>query len=82
MQDEIDKLNERVAWLERKMVRMLWFYVTTCTALCGGMVAYFVDQSFGWPSIVIGFGIWLTLGIIFQRRELRGAPRHIQFIDP
>lgn len=82
MQDEVNKLNERVAWLERKMVRMLWFYVSTGSALSAFVVAYSIDKSFGWPSIAIGFGIWLTLGLILQRQEFKGAPKHIKFIDP
>jgi hypothetical protein len=50
--------------------------------VCGFVVAYIVDKSFGWPSIVIGLGIWLTVGVIGQRQELKGAPEHIKFIDP
>ena len=81
-QVEVDKLNERVAWLERKKVRVLWLLVSVTSAFAGFVVAYTIDKSYGWPSIVVGIGIWLTLGVIISRQEFRGAPRHIEFIDP
>jgi hypothetical protein len=51
-QDEADQLNERVAWLERKMVRVLWLLVSVTSAFVGFAVAYTIDKSFGWPSIL------------------------------
>jgi hypothetical protein len=81
-QVEIDKLNERVVWLERKMVRVLWLLVSITSAFAGFVVAFTIDRSFGSASIVIGIGIWLTVGFILQRQEFKGAPQHIQFIDP
>jgi hypothetical protein len=82
MQAEIDRLNERVAWLERKMVRVLWLLVSATSAGVAGVVTYNIDKSFGWPSVLVGVGIWLALGLILQRMEFKGAPAHIQFIDP
>jgi hypothetical protein len=82
MQVEVDQLNERVAWLERKMVRVLWLLVSIISAVAGFVVAYTIDKSFGSGSIVIGIGIWITVGFILQRQEFKGAPKHIQFIDP
>jgi hypothetical protein len=81
-QDEVNRLNERVAWLERKMVRVLWLLVSVTSAFAGFVVAYTIDKSYGWPSIGVGIGIWLTLGVIISRQEFRDAPRHIEFIDP
>jgi hypothetical protein len=81
-QDEINKLNDRVAWLERKMVRVLWLLVSMTSAFAGFVVAYTIDKSFGWPSIVVAIGVWLTLGLILQRQEFKGSPKHIEFIDP
>ena len=34
-QVEVDQLNERVAWLERKMVRVLWLLVSIISAFAG-----------------------------------------------
>jgi hypothetical protein len=81
-QDEIEKLNERVAWLERKMVRVLWLLISATSGFAGFMVGYTIDKSLGWPSILVAIGIWFTAGIILQRQEFKGAPKHIQFIDP
>jgi ABC-type Mn2+/Zn2+ transport system permease subunit len=82
MQDQIAELNKRVAWLERKMVRVLWALISISSAFVGFMVAYNIDSSFGWPSIVLAIGIWLVLAFVVQRQEFKGAPRHIEFIDP
>jgi hypothetical protein len=81
-QDEVNSLYARVVWLERKMVRMLWLMITVASAFCGFVVAYSIDNSFGWPSLVVAVGIWLALGFILQRQEFKGAPEHIEFIDP
>jgi hypothetical protein len=80
--DEIEKLNERVVWLERKMVRVLWLLISATSGFAAFMVAYTIDKSLGWPSILVAIGIWFTAGLILQRQEFKGAPKHIQFIDP
>jgi hypothetical protein len=57
--------------------------VALASIFAGFMVAYNVDRSFGWPSILlVGFGIWLTLSLILQRQEFKGAPKHIDYLDP
>jgi hypothetical protein len=61
MQNEIEKLNERVAWLERKMVRVLRVQVISTSALIGAVVAYTIDKSLGWPSVLVATGIFLRL---------------------
>ena len=81
-QDEANQLDDRVAWLERKMVRVLWLLVSVTSAFAAFVVAYTIDKSFGWPSIVVAIGIWITASFILQRQEFKGAPKHIQFIDP
>jgi hypothetical protein len=81
-QIEVEELKERVAWLERKMVRVLWLLVSATSGFAGFMVAYTIDKSLGWPSILVAIGIWITASFILQRQEFKGAPRHIQFIDP
>ncbi|WP_424632137.1 hypothetical protein [Bradyrhizobium sp. SYSU BS000235] len=80
--DKVDELTERVAWLERKMVRILWLLISVTSALVGLMVAYVVDNSFGWLSVLVAVVIWLTAGLILQRQEFKGAPKQVQFIDP
>lgn len=82
MQDELNQLKERVSWLERKMVRVLWLLISATSGFAGFMAAYTIDKSLGWPSILVAIGIWLAVGLILQRQEFKGAPKHIQFIDP
>jgi hypothetical protein len=41
-----------------------------------------VEKAPPQPSIVIGLGIWLTVGLIYQWQEFKGAPKYIEFIDP
>ena len=81
-QDKVDELNERVTWLERKMVRVLWLLISATSGFLGFIIAYTIDKSLGWPSIFIAVGIWFTAGLILQRQEFKGAPKQIQFIDP
>jgi len=69
MQTEVTQLNERVAWLERKMVRVLWLLVSVISAFAGFVVAYNIDQSLGWPSIIVAVGIWITLGFMFSGKN-------------
>ena len=66
VQVEIDKLNERVAWLERKMVRVLWLLVSVTSAFAGFIVAYNIDNSLGWPSILI------AIVVVLKRIRMRG----------
>ena len=82
MQDRIAELNQRVAWLERKMVRVLWVLISVSSAFVSFVVAYTIDGSLGWPSILVAIGVWLVLGFVVQRQEFKGAPQHIEFIDP
>lgn len=82
MQTETEKLYERVAWLERKMVRVLYFNIALASMFAGFVVTYNIDSSFGWISILAGVGVWLILSLILQRQEFKGAPKHIDYIDP
>jgi hypothetical protein len=78
----ISDLRERVAWLERKMVRVLWLSIAATSAFAGFLVADAIDHSFGLPSIVISMGTWLIVGFVLHRQEFKGSPKHIEFIDP
>lgn len=80
--EEIKKLYERVAWLERKMVRLLWFAISAASAFFGWTVANVLFPEKGWLWAIVFGGIWVTAGLILQRHEFKGAPKHIEFIDP
>ncbi|MGJ4929081.1 hypothetical protein ACQR1I_04705 [Bradyrhizobium sp. HKCCYLS2038] len=77
----ISDLRERVAWLERKMVRVLWLLISATSAFAGIIVAHTIDPSFGLPSIVMGVATWLIAAFIVHRQEFKGSPEHIDFID-
>jgi hypothetical protein len=64
------------------MVRVLWLLISATSGFAAFLVAYTIDKSLGWPSILVAIGIWFTAGLILQRQEFKGAPKHIQFIDP
>jgi hypothetical protein len=76
-----DEMSQRLAWLERKMVRLLWAYISATTAFLGWIIAsaLFTDPPYGWAAF---FGIWIVGGFILQRYEFKGAPEHIMDIDP
>jgi hypothetical protein len=81
--EQINELSERVAWLERKMVRVLWALISSASALLGWIVANaLAGEQRGWAWGTLFLGIWLTAGFILQRIEFKGAPSHIEFIDP
>ena len=61
---------------------VLWLLISATSGFAGFMAAYTIDKSLGWPSILVAIGIWLAVGLILQRQEFKGAPKHIQFIDP
>ena len=73
-QDEANQLNDRVAWLERKMVRVLWLLVSVTSAFAAFVVAYTIDKSFGWPSIIVAIEIWITATLFYSGKSSR-VPR-------
>jgi drug/metabolite transporter superfamily protein YnfA len=80
--EEIKQIYERVAWLERKMVRLLWLAISGSSAFLGWVVANVIVPDKGWLWAAVFGGIWLTASLIIQRMELKGAPTHVEFIDP
>jgi hypothetical protein len=76
------ELNERVAWLERKMVRLLWLAISGVSMFGGYIAANIIDPDKGvfWGAVFLG--VWVISGFILQRLEFKAAPNHIQFIDP
>ena len=80
--EEIKQIYERVAWLEHKIVRLLWLAISGASMFEGFIVANVTVPDKGVPWFVVFVGVWLVLGFILQRQELKGAPTHIEFIDP
>jgi hypothetical protein len=52
------------------MVRVLWLLVSVTSAVAGFVVAYTIDKSFGWPSILAAIGVWVTASFILQRQAV------------
>ena len=72
--DRVNELSERVAWLERKMVRVLWALISCTSAFLGWVAANaLVGEQSGLAWGMLFLGTWLTVGFILQR---------IEFMDP
>ena len=82
-QNEINQIYERVAWLERKMVRIMRTLISADSLFVGWVIptAIFGD-SYGWERAVVFVTTWVVLGFILGRIEFKGAPKHIEYIDP
>ncbi len=77
-----DEISQRVAWLERKMVRVLWGLISLTSAGVGWLVATVTVAEHGWAWTGLFIATWLAVGFIIQRHEFKGAPPHIKFIEP
>lgn len=78
-----EELEQRVAWLERKMVRVLWLLISVTSAGIGFVVAHYtVGDDGGWAFVAVLVVVWLVAGELLRRSEFRGAPGAIEFIDP
>jgi hypothetical protein len=81
-----EKIDARISWLERKMVEVLWLLCGVTSMLIGGFAAFctsqFMDTRSMWLLAPVYFVAWLGSGWLLERRTFRGAPPHIDFIDP
>jgi hypothetical protein len=81
-----EKIEVRIAWLERKVVGLLWGMIGLASMAVGFGAAYFVGELMEtrsmWVLTPVGIIAWLVSGWVFQKREFRGAPPHIDYIDP
>ena len=82
MRDEIDYLNERVAWLEREMVRLIWALKILCAGSAGVAVGYGFNKDLGWFSMPLGIVVLLAVAFYLHRHEFKGAPEHVKHMDP
>jgi hypothetical protein len=83
MNDEHVSLEQRIAWLEREMVRLLWAAIGGMGLLMGGLAYKLTVDAFG-GLVAFGFaiGVWLLVGWYLHRHEFRGAPAHVKRMDP
>jgi hypothetical protein len=83
MHDERALLEQRIRWLEWKVVRLVWFSITVISFMAGYFVYNTTVEQFG-TSISFGCAaaVWLTVAFYLKRVEFKGAPKSIEFIDP
>jgi hypothetical protein len=83
MNDERALLEHRIAWLEREMVRLIWAAISGLSFAMGGLAYGATVNSFGGLG---AFGVavvaFLASACYLHRHEFRGAPEHIQLMDP
>jgi hypothetical protein len=83
MNDERKLLEQRLAWLEREMIRLLWAAIGGLSLVVGGIAYTATINSFGGLG---AFGIavvaWAISGWYLHRHEFRGAPAHVKLMDP
>jgi hypothetical protein len=80
-----DDIRQRLAWLEQKMVGIIWNIMRLAAACSAFFVAYISAEWFGlekWIQGVIAVVTFFATMFFLQRSESRGAPRHIKHIDP
>jgi len=81
-----EQVEARIAWLEWKMVEVLWVLINVTSLLAGGVATWFVSEAVGsrslWLLVPVFLLIWLVVGWRVQRQAFRGAPPRIDFIDP
>ena len=77
------EIKQRIEWLERKMVQVLWGMVSLVSAGVGVAISVItVDAEHVLLRIAVWLVSWLLIGWFLQRNVFKGAPAHIRFIDP
>jgi hypothetical protein len=81
-----EKIDSRIAWLEQKLVEVLWLLIGVTSILIGGLVTWFTGELLEahspWLLAPVFVIVWLVCGVLLKRMTFRGAPPHIQFLDP
>jgi len=85
MNDERTLLDKRIAWLEYQVVRLVWGVIALASLLVG-YVAYTATVDYlhlgRWVALGVAVAAWLIAGWWLERTEFKGAPGHINYIDP
>jgi hypothetical protein len=81
-----DKIEARISWLERKIVEILWLVIGLTALAMGALAAWLVRDAMEmhsmWVYGPVAAAVWGVTGWLLKRRAFRGAPPHIDFIDP
>ena|SRR6185503_11762150 len=83
---DAQKIEARIAWLEWKMVEILWLLISATSMLTAAGVAWGAGEIVGnrslWLLAPVFLSSFAVAGWWLQRRTFRGSPPHIDFIDP
>jgi hypothetical protein len=76
------QLERRVAWLEHKVMRLIYILNIGIGAVFGGLVFVLLGgRDEGWLPLLAGVGVWVLMASILGWSELRGAPGRIWMIE-
>jgi len=76
-----DEERQRLMWLERKVIELLWLTVIAGAAFIGWLTVYLVfTYLIVNPPGSVFVGGWLLGGFILKRHTFRGAPKHIEYL--
>jgi len=79
-------MEARTSWLERKMVEVLWSLINLVAISIGAAAAWRVGEAIemrtAWLYAPVFLVVWGVAVWFLQRRIFRGAPPHIDYIDP
>jgi len=75
---EREQIEVRIAWLERKVVEILWAFVSLGSVLATCMVTWMISQLAGNRSLWLLVPVFLVTFVVTawwgERRAFRGAP--------
>lgn len=76
------QLERRVAWLEQKVMRLIYTLNIGIGAVFGGLVFVLLGgRDEGWVPVLAGIGVWVLVASILAWSELRGAPGGVRMIE-
>jgi hypothetical protein len=80
----IPNLIERVAWLERKVVELLYALIGVCAMFAGWVVAGLLvgPPSLQWEWQIVFVVSAGLVGLVLHRTVFKGSPGHIEYIAP
>ena len=81
---DAEQVRLRVAWLEQKMVEVLYFLISSVSLLVAGVAGLGLEKagSSNWITIPTVFLVFFGLGFYLRWYHFRGAPPHIDFLNP
>ena len=80
------KIETRLAWLEKKLLGVLYLLINATAMLVAGLVSWFVSETVGitsfWLLAPLSLLIWVGVAWWSHHRIFRDMPPHLDFVDP